>query len=78
MSSESPLAVYMGQTLEPLPTELNADGKSLKALPIPPTRSPAYDAHPAPIRPQSEGNSFDFHGETRFCLFQCCLDLRHR
>ena len=70
MSSESPLAVYKDQTLEPLPTELNADGKSLKALPIPSTQSPAYDVHPAPIRPPSEGNAFDFHGETGFHLFQ--------
>jgi len=61
MSTEAPLAVYKGQTLEPLPTELNADGKSLMALPIPPTRSPAYDTHPAPIRSPSEGNAFDFH-----------------
>jgi hypothetical protein len=76
MSSESPLAVYKGQTLEPLPTELNADGKSLKALPIPSSRSPAYDTHPAPICPPSEGNAFDFHGESRFYHSQCRLDLR--
>jgi len=78
MSSESPLAVYKGQTLEPLPTELNADGKSLKALPTPPTRSPAYDTHPAPIRPPSEGNAFDFHGEIDLYLLGCSLDLGPR
>lgn len=78
MPSESPLAVYKGQTLEPLPTELNADGKSLKALPIPPSRSPAYDNHPTPIRSPSEGNAFDFHGEIGFYLLERSLDLGPR
>ena len=70
MSTESPLAVYKDQILETLSTELNADGKSLKALPVQSTRSPAYETHPAPICPPSEGNAFDFHGETGYDLFQ--------
>ena len=52
---ESPLVGY--ENAEPLPTALNADGKSLQNVPGP--LSPAYDEFPAPIR--TNGNGFDFH-----------------
>ncbi|KAH9852179.1 DOPA-like domain-containing protein [Lenzites betulinus] len=52
---KSPLAGY--ENAEPLPTTLNADGKSFFNPPGP--RSAAYDDFPAPI--DSSNNGFDFH-----------------
>lgn len=45
----------------PLPTEKNADGKSLKNLVENTPRSAAYDTFPAPIASKGEENGFDFH-----------------
>lgn len=44
---------------EPLPTTLNADGKSLANIVGP--KSSAYDEFPKPIDPSNNG--FDFHSE---------------
>ncbi|KAI0792151.1 DOPA-like domain-containing protein [Abortiporus biennis] len=55
MSYKSPLDGY--ENAEPLPTEFNADGKSLYNPPGP--KSAAYDEFPKPI--DSSNNGFDFH-----------------
>ncbi|KAL0953716.1 hypothetical protein HGRIS_004907 [Hohenbuehelia grisea] len=52
---KSPLEGY--ENAEPLPTTVNADGKSLNNPPGP--RSAAYDEFPKPI--DSSNNGFDFH-----------------
>ncbi|KAL0953717.1 hypothetical protein HGRIS_004907 [Hohenbuehelia grisea] len=54
---KSPLEGY--ENAEPLPTTVNADGKSLNNPPGP--RSAAYDEFPKPI--DSSNNGFDFHSE---------------
>ena len=55
---ESPLVGY--ENAVPLPTEVNADGKSLKNTPGP--KSASYDEFPKPI--DSSHNGFDFHSES--------------
>jgi len=56
----SPLAGY--ENGPPLPTTLNADGKSLVNLPLADgTRSQAYDVFVDPL--DKENNRFDFHGD---------------
>jgi len=55
MSKSSLLAGY--ENAEPLPTTLNADGKSLANSPGP--KSSAYEEFPKPI--DSSNNGFDFH-----------------
>ncbi|KAF9499663.1 hypothetical protein BDN71DRAFT_1383522 [Pleurotus eryngii] len=55
MAYDSPLQGY--ENAAPLPTDLNADGKSLYNPPGP--KSPAYDEFPKPI--DSSNNGFDFH-----------------
>ncbi|KAG8832671.1 hypothetical protein FRC17_000890 [Serendipita sp. 399] len=59
----SPLKVYEGHNIPPLPTGTNADQKSLYNGILDPHRqlSNAYQQHPEPIRPIDKGNSFDFH-----------------
>ena len=57
MSYKSPLVGY--ENAEPLPTQYNADGKSLYNPPGP--KSSSYDVFPDPIK--SSNNGFDFHGE---------------
>lgn len=54
---ESPLKGY--ENAEPLPTTINADGKSLYNPPGP--QSAAYDEFPNPINPSN--NAFDVHSE---------------
>ncbi|KAF8723384.1 hypothetical protein AX14_009365 [Amanita brunnescens Koide BX004] len=44
----------------PLGSERNPDGKSLRNPPAPHLSS-CYDTFPAPIRPATDGNGFDFH-----------------
>jgi len=55
MLYDSPLQGY--ENAQPLPTTLNADGKSLFNPPGP--KSTAYDRFPPPIDPSNNG--FDFH-----------------
>jgi len=55
MSYPSVLAGF--ENAPALPTDFNADGKSLKNLPGP--QSKAYDTFPPPINPANNG--FDFH-----------------
>lgn len=57
---KSPLEGY--ENAPALPTEFNADGKSLYNPPGP--RSSAYDEFPKPIEGEKRGG-FDFHGEWR-------------
>lgn len=57
MGWDSPLKGY--ENAEPLPTTLNADGKSLYNPPGP--KSPTYDEFPKPI--DSSNNGFDFHSK---------------
>jgi DOPA 4,5-dioxygenase len=54
---KSPLSVYEADKLEPLPSEANADGKSLYNPPGP--LSSAYDKFAEPIR--QNDNGLDFH-----------------
>ncbi|KAG8870006.1 hypothetical protein FRC20_000491 [Serendipita sp. 405] len=60
---QSPLKIYEGLTLAPLPTGTNADQKSLNNGDINTQNqlSDAYQQHPEPIRSKDKGNSFDFH-----------------
>lgn len=63
---KSPLEGY--ESAEPLPTEFNADGKSLYNPPGP--RSAAYDEFPRPIDPSNNG--FDFHSKYQeHCIISC-------
>jgi len=55
MTWDSPLKDY--ENAEPLPTNVNADGKSLYNPPGP--KSAAYEEFPKPI--DSSDNGFDFH-----------------
>ncbi|KAI0035409.1 DOPA-like domain-containing protein [Vararia minispora EC-137] len=55
MSYKSPLQGY--EHAEPLPTDVNPDGKSLVNLPAPLSR--VYETFPDPI--DSSNNGFDFH-----------------
>jgi len=55
---KSPLQGF--ENADPLPTELNPDGKSLFNPPGT-TKSAAYDHFPPPI--DSSKNGFDFHSE---------------
>ena len=54
---KSPLEGY--ENAEPLPTDFNADGKSLYNPPGPLSKS--YDEFPKPI--DSSNNGFDFHSK---------------
>ena len=55
---KSPLQGF--ENADPLPTELNPDGKSL-VNPPGNTKSPTYDQFPSPI--DSSNNGFDFHSQ---------------
>ena len=57
------------QNALPLPTEINADGKSLMNLSGP--KSSCYDDFPKPI--ESSNNGFDFHSE--HCILWCSTVL---
>lgn len=59
MAYDSPLQGY--EQAAPLPTDFNADGKSLYNPPGP--KSPAYDEFPKPI--DLSNNGFDFHSERK-------------
>jgi hypothetical protein len=78
----SPLQGF--ENADPLPTELNPDGKSLFNTPGT-TKSPTYDQFPSPI--DSSNNGFDFHSQlfqprsihlVTFFQFITCLQTRSR
>ena len=77
---KSPLLGF--ENADPLPTELNPDGKSLFNPPAA-AKSSAYDQFPPPIDPSNNG--FDFHSESHksimyihsiFFQFITCLAIR--
>lgn len=65
----SPLIGY--ENAPPLPTTVNADGKSLTNLPNEDGKlSEAYEKFVKPI--DSSNNGFDFHGELHLRLWRVC------